>query len=177
MKDIMNGIGSTDVIMHEFDNGYVLHLCSRKVLLIILVRLTSRDRRSAVRARKTLSGKTPVTDTLEEIDKTIQLIKRHRKQRHAKLREMTQDGDQGKRASVNPDHRVCPVCLQTISGDQDVMEAHVDSCLAHQTSVTQEENERASQEDAWEDIQVDGETRVRMTDSANLRGQFLSPLG
>jgi hypothetical protein len=31
VKDIMNGIGSTEVIMHEFDNGYVLHLCSRKV--------------------------------------------------------------------------------------------------------------------------------------------------
>jgi hypothetical protein len=169
---------------HRFNGGHHagkrgsvrdLHLRMR-ILLTNSIRSSSRDRRSAVRARKSLSSKTcpsAVADTLEQIDKTIQLIKRHRKQRHVKLRDLTRDEDQGGKnwASVDADQMVCPVCSQTVRGDQDVMETHVDTCLAHQTSRAQEENEGASQEDTLEDVEVDGETRVRMTDSVNFRGE------
>jgi hypothetical protein len=52
---------------------------------------------------------------------------------------------------------VCPVCSTIVRGDEDVVDAHVDACLAH-ASRTQEEvrqrelqHQRAMEEDVWED--------------------------
>jgi len=85
---------------------------------------------------------------------------------------MTRDEDQGVGGAHwagDRDQMVCPVCSQTIGGDENVIEAHVDTCLAHQAST--EENE-AGQGDAWEDIVVDGEMRLRMADSDSFRSEF-----
>jgi hypothetical protein len=51
---------------------------------------------------------------------------------------------------------VCPVCLATVRGDQDVVDAHVDSCLANESRRTEEARMRelslqAMEEDVWED--------------------------
>jgi len=113
-------------------------------------------------------------DTLEQTSKAIHIIKRHRKQRHVRLREMTRDDDdENTRSPWTANGRgeiSCPVCLQTVGGDQDVMEAHVDACLAHQHLRANQESQGASQEDTWEDIDVEGETRLRITNGTNLRG-------
>lgn len=69
-------------------------------------------------------------DILEETSKAIQIIKRHRKRRHAKLRDMTREDEEGRTKVVQSSGIVCPVCAQAVPGDQDVVEAHVDSCLA-----------------------------------------------
>lgn len=68
--------------------------------------------------------------------KTINSIKRRRKARHMALRDVTRDEDdlpvvgKGKgRATTTAEQ--CPVCLQDVDGDPDVIEAHVDACLAH----------------------------------------------
>jgi hypothetical protein len=57
-----------------------------------------------------------------------------------------------------------------------VVEAHIDACLAHESLRLIQENERANQEDAWEDIDV-GDSVV-IGSSANLRGSlsFLGPI-
>jgi hypothetical protein len=56
-------------------------------------------------------------------------------------------------------------------GDRDVVEAHVDSCLAHEGRL--EEERRVAEEDV--DISIDGDgdgnMRLRATDGANLRGR------
>jgi hypothetical protein len=105
-------------------------------------------------------------DTLERCSKTIQIIKRHRKQRHLKMREMTRDDNDENRVAWTGTGRetVCPVCLQTVRGDQDVMEAHVDACLAHESSRV---NEGASQGDA---TGTGSETNLGVTDPEHLRG-------
>jgi hypothetical protein len=68
--------------------------------------------------------------------KTIGSIKRRRKARHMALRDVTRDEDdlpvvgKGKgRATTTAEQ--CPVCLQDVDGDPDVIAAHVDACLAH----------------------------------------------
>lgn len=52
---------------------------------------------------------------------------------------------------------VCPVCLTTVAGDEDVLDAHVDACLAGENRRMDEERERREmlrrEEDReeWED--------------------------
>lgn len=68
--------------------------------------------------------------------KTLSSIKRRRKARYMALRDVTRDEDdlsivgKGKgRATTTAEQ--CPVCLQDVDGDLDVVAAHIDACLAH----------------------------------------------
>ena len=68
--------------------------------------------------------------------KTLSSIKRRRKARNMALRVVTRDEDdvpvarKGKgRARAIAEQ--CPVCMQVIEGDPDIIAAHVDACLAH----------------------------------------------
>ena len=89
---------------------------------------------------------------MEQAAKVIQTIKRHRKQRHSRLRDLTRDLDDeattalesgssrdafGRR--VNNEQLECPVCMKAVHGDDDVLEAHIDSCLAEQARRTEVE--------------------------------------
>ena len=68
---------------------------------------------------------------------------------------------------------MCPVCLKIVPGDPDVVEAHVDACIAHEARLQEEreELERLQREATpWEEVDVDGETRIRVTEGASLRG-------
>ncbi|TCD69222.1 hypothetical protein EIP91_008325 [Steccherinum ochraceum] len=170
VEEILHSVGSTEVLEEaEPDDGF-----------------TARTRRSALKARKSMSsgssrGKIlsePGSATPEVVEATLRTLKRHRKQRHAKLRDMTREDDEEHLLAGGPGvGTVCPVCLKTIQGDTDVVEAHVDSCLAHEARL-QEEREREEQErqrgggagDGWEEIEVDGEVRLRVTNGATLRG-------
>ncbi|KAM6496093.1 hypothetical protein JOM56_008799 [Amanita muscaria] len=99
-------------------------------------------RRSALKARKSFRSHT--TDTIEQATKIIQTIKRHRKQRHTRLRDLTRDIDDEPTASrpgssrdpfasgSSTERMECPVCINIIQGDTDVLEAHIDACLADQ---------------------------------------------
>ena len=143
-------------------------------------RSSSRDRRSAARARRSLSSlnqRVGLGDTLSLSSKTIQVVRRHRKQRHTRLRELTRDEEDEGTSHAGFAGRdgapVCPVCLRRVPGDQDMVEAHIDACLAHESlRVAQEESERASQEDALEDIDIGGDS-VLLGDPANLRGALI----
>lgn len=55
---------------------------------------------------------------------------------------------------------VCPVCLETVFGDPEVTEAHVDACLVHVTSRPHEQTE----------VGIGGPSRTRATDCVNLAG-------
>ena len=123
--------------------------------------------------------------TLEVIDKGLRSIKRHRKQRHAKLREMTREdedggglsgyrGGRGRWAGSGEGGTLCPVCMKMVPGDLDVVEAHVDACLAHEARIQsqreQQEQERHRAEAVWEEVDVDDDVQLRATDGASLRG-------
>jgi hypothetical protein len=120
-------------------------------------------------------------DTFALSGKTIQVVRRHRKQRYTRLRELTRDEEDESNGSAGfvrlEGAPICPVCSQQVAGDQDVVEAHIDGCLAHESLRLDRENERANQEDTWEDIDVDGDS-VIIGSSANLRGSlsFLGPI-
>ncbi|KAH9967024.1 hypothetical protein BGW80DRAFT_1438288 [Lactifluus volemus] len=68
--------------------------------------------------------------------KTLSAIKRRRKARHLALRAATRDEDdipvagKGKGRAIAAVQQ-CPVCMQGIEGDPDVITAHIDACLAH----------------------------------------------
>lgn len=125
---------------------------------------------------------TPDNATMELIDKSLRLIKRHRKQRHAKLRDMSNEdedtgglsgfhGGRGRWAGTG-EGTMCPVCLKMVPGDPDVVEAHVDACLAHESRLQEEreEQERLRAESPWEEIDVDGDVHIRVMDGVSLRG-------
>ncbi len=185
VEEIIRSIGSTEVLEQaEPEDGW-----------------TVRTRRSALKARKSMglqqhnasSSKQLSSSseaTLEVIDKALKTIKRHRKQRNVKLREMTKDdeditglsgyrGGSGRWAGRSDgEGTVCPVCIKVVQGDPDVVEAHVDACLAHQVMLQdareREERERRAREDqeqdSWGEIDVDGDVRISVTDGATFRG-------
>ncbi|PSR93784.1 hypothetical protein PHLCEN_2v4679 [Hermanssonia centrifuga] len=176
LDEIMRSIGSMEVLeMAEPDDG-----------------LTARTRRSAVQARKNMQPKSFATGgpsssdtaTLELVDKSLRLIKRRRKQRHAKLRDMTrEDEDSGGlsgfrggrgRWTGSSEGTLCPVCMKIVPGDPDVVEAHVDACLAHgarmQGERDREQRERQRDESPWEEVDVESEVQLRATDGVSFRG-------
>ncbi|KAG6861559.1 hypothetical protein C0995_014855 [Termitomyces sp. Mi166 len=116
-----------------------------------------RSARSSQKARKPGNA-----GTTQEAEKTIQAIKRHRKQRHSQFRELGREDERGKESLSQAEEIVCPVCLVTVRGDQDVLDAHVDACLANESRRLEEERLRALEEQAtgdevWEEsFNVDG---------------------
>lgn len=117
-------------------------------------------RRSAAKARRHLSQMhaPPRPSTLMASQKTIQQIQRRRKQRNTLLRAVTRDEDINTPSGGTGRETVCPVCLIVVRGDGDVVEAHVDACLAH--AMTQADADA-------EDEEEDG-TPIRATDDVNL---------
>ncbi|KZT71476.1 hypothetical protein DAEQUDRAFT_744178 [Daedalea quercina L-15889] len=172
VDEIIHQIGSAEVLADaEPDEG-----------------MTSRSRRSAVKARKSLSSRPSGQNlastselTLDQITKTVRTIRNHRKQRHAKLRELTREEDEtqwwggrhGSRRGESEEGTVCPVCGRVVAGDTDVVEAHVDSCLAHTSSLEQDTAHRSTPEGEDDDLQVDidGEGLVEsVTAGVSFRG-------
>ncbi|KAK7695794.1 hypothetical protein QCA50_000432 [Cerrena zonata] len=169
VNEIIQSIGSTEVLGEaEPDDG-----------------ITARARRSALKAKKSITRGAPTPRaklkssaqeaTTEIVDSTLRLLKRHRKQRHVKLREMTREDDEadGRWALNQGSGTACPVCLKLIPGDADVVEAHVDACLAHEARL-QEEREREERErdrlEMEQDVDIDGDVRIRVTDGVNFQG-------
>jgi hypothetical protein len=109
---------------------------------------STRTRRSAIKARKSIVSR---RDSVEQTDKTIQAIKRHRKQRHAKLKEMAKEDEEGN--SIRGERMnaftgrviICPICSTTVRGDGDVVDAHVDACLADESRRQDEVRQRELQ--------------------------------
>lgn len=139
------------------------------------------SRRSALKARKSLSqNASNASSTTVQTNKIIQIIKRNRKQRHAKLREMTREDEDGFSHVAGGTRSgrgeiVCPVCLANVAGDEDVLDAHVDACLAGETRRLEEEKERElarirqeEEEELWEEPIGDVVGHV-----GNVRGIFL----
>jgi hypothetical protein len=166
VQDIIKSIGSTNVLQGEddFEEGYALiHL--PKLLLTVTRSSTllsrSSSRRSALKARKSFQQNASPATSMAQTAKTIQVIKRNRKQRHAKLREMTKDEETGQEfRRISRAEITCPVCLMAVSGDEDVQHAHVDACLANEARRMDDqrlqEEQRLSlrqeeEEDVWDD--------------------------
>lgn len=119
--------------------------------------------------------------TLEVVDKSLRMIKKHRKQRHAKLREMTREEEDGGglsgfrggrgRWAGSGQGTLCPVCLKMVPGDPDVVEAHVDACLAHEARMQSERERlelgRRQEEEVWEEVDVEDDIQLRATDGAS----------
>ncbi|EIN10507.1 hypothetical protein PUNSTDRAFT_142505 [Punctularia strigosozonata HHB-11173 SS5] len=143
----------------------------------------SAPRRSAVKARQVMSNRSALAVSLQQTDKTINAIKRNRKTRHAKLREMTREDEElltlyraGR--DIGGGQGVCPVCSAVVRGDTDVIEAHVDSCLAYEAKLI-EERKRLEQEqqalevdvDGWDEGEdAEGEGRIHIAGPNGLRG-------
>jgi len=130
---------------------------------------SSRIRRSAIKARKSITTTRNALDSMEQSHKTIESVKRRRKKRHTKLKEMLKEEDEGLTGRnswlrrFTGEEMTCPVCSATVRGDRDVLDAHVDACLAHQSqlmeSARQQElsQQRALEEtELWEDADENG---------------------
>ncbi|KAG9317347.1 hypothetical protein JVU11DRAFT_1546 [Chiua virens] len=193
VEDIIRHIGDTEALVDDLEEGP-----------------SASKRRSALKARQSLTALQPLprirasssalstillantTTTAAAIEHTIGYITRRRKARHARLKELAkEDATWFGHAAGNVDPEgegiLCPVCSQRVRGDRDVVEAHVDACLAHDSRRAQVEREREravglvlSNEDADVDVDVDvdagwdaedrGSVRTRVITNANLRG-------
>ncbi|KAG2349169.1 hypothetical protein BDR05DRAFT_956553 [Suillus weaverae] len=130
----------------------------------------NRARRSALKARKSLTTSIPSSSTSPSaINKTIQIITRRRKARHLRLKELAKELETESWIMEVEGGTSCPVCAQVIRGDRDVVEAHVDACLAHESARL----ERERLQDEEEDLDIrggGGSVRTRVITSASLRG-------
>ncbi|KAK0230403.1 hypothetical protein IW262DRAFT_1488781 [Armillaria fumosa] len=140
VEKIVQSVGSTDILAAEFEEGSSTSYSRRK---------------SAIRAERSFQTRDAAN---EQTTKTLQSIKRNRKRRHAELKEMTRDEEGYSHARTQfCGEIVCPVCLTTVTGDDDVLDAHVDACLAGESRRMDEERERREmlrreeEEEEWED--------------------------
>ncbi|KAI0677311.1 hypothetical protein C8Q78DRAFT_1065889 [Trametes maxima] len=158
LEEIVRCIGSTEVLGEaEPDDG-----------------LSARSRRSALKARQTMKpGSSSASEaSIEDINKTIRLLKRHRKQRHQTLRELTREdedtewwGGRHRGGTGEGEVTACPVCGNMILGDMDVVEAHVDSCLAYAKLTNEAEGSRRDRRESADvagefDVDVEGEGMI-----------------
>ena len=164
MEEVIRKVGSSDITYDEMDDGYISNSLSTHILIlksyIIRPGSSSHVRRSALKAKKSLTTRN-IYDSVEQSGKTIQAVKRRRKQRHSKLKEMAREEEEGSSKdswsrSFTGETIVCPVCLATVRGDQDVVDAHVDSCLANESRRMEEVRTREfhhlqAMEEVWED--------------------------
>ncbi|KAG1755424.1 hypothetical protein EDB19DRAFT_1625168, partial [Suillus lakei] len=131
---------------------------------------SNRVRRSALKARKSLTTSILSSSTSPSaIGKTIQTITRRRKARHLRLKELAKEHEAESWIMEAEGETSCPVCAQVVRGDRDVVEAHVDACLAHQSARL----EREWLQDEEDDLDVGGgggSVRTRVVTSASLRG-------
>ncbi|XP_006456798.1 hypothetical protein AGABI2DRAFT_78651, partial [Agaricus bisporus var. bisporus H97] len=118
----------------------------------------ARSRRSAIKALKAFTTSSPFSATNEQVIKTIQTIQKHRKQRHARFKEMAREDDEGylrsnwaRRNRTMNDEVICPICSRGVRGDQDVVDAHIDSCLADEARRSEEERVRRAAQEGQED--------------------------
>ncbi|KAG2156318.1 hypothetical protein DEU56DRAFT_897322 [Suillus clintonianus] len=133
---------------------------------------SNRARRSALKARKFFTTSIPSSSTSPSaIDKTIQIITRRRKARHVRLKELAKEHEAESWILEVEGGTSCPVCAQVVRGDRDVIEAHVDACLVHES--TRLERERLHDEE--EDLDIGGgggSVRTRVINSASLRANY-----
>ena len=170
-EEIIKAVGSSEVYGDSVDGYDFYPSCVNDSILTPCRIQFSRARRSAARAQKSFSqsnfghGSTS-QDATARTEKMIKTVKRRRKQRFHRLREMIQGYD-----DTHEDGRscgseiVCPVCLETVFGDPDVTEAHVDACLVHAIPSAHEQTE----------IGIGEPSRARVTDGANLSG-LINPI-
>lgn len=133
-------------------------------------RPSNRVRRSALKARKSLTASTPSSSTSPSaIGKTIQIITRRRKARHVRLKELAKEDETESWIIETGGGTSCPICAQLVRGDRDVIEAHVDACLAHENTRLER---RRLQEEEFGVGGGGGSIRTRVITSASLRGQY-----
>ena len=168
VEEVIRKVGSSDITYDELDDRYIPSpLFHIDILKSYIFRPGSSSyvRRSALKAKKSLTTRN-IYDSVEQSGKTIQAVKRRRKQRHSKLKEMAREEEEGSSKdswsrSFTGETIVCPVCLATVRGDQDVVDAHVDSCLANESRRMEEARTRefrhleAMEEEGREDGEED----------------------
>jgi hypothetical protein len=179
VESILEHIGDLDVWADPF-MGYTGIGCASFALVLSPTNLQWPARRPASRRRVT--ARRHPHPHIDHTAKMIRDVQRHRKARHALLRDATRDGDDDPpRASKARTFELCPVCQQRVPGDPDVINAHVDACLAHaarqESSRSEAERQQEAstpdedvdvdvdddEEDPWEDITApDGTSRLRM---------------
>ena len=112
-------------------------------------------------------------DLLAKVSKTLKMVQRHRRERHVKLRELSKADLENDEGVLGAERRKCPVCETVVCGDADVVEAHVDACLAHAVT-TASSNGVDLDADGLEEYEVGGETRIRIARSVDFRGAHLA---
>ena len=118
---------------------YVCHLCthSRWIRTVVLEYIFTQSlHRSIARRRVTLQHREGSPAFAARLAKTLSSIKRRRKARNMALRAVTRDEDDAPVAGKGKGRsrataEQCPVCMQDVEGDLDVIAAHVDACLTH----------------------------------------------
>lgn len=123
------------------------------------------------------------TTTPAAIEHTIGYITRRRKARHARLKELAKEEPTWLADNDWETEVACPVCSQPVHGDRDVVDAHVDACLAYENRRAYVEREhqpnglvRGNEVDVdidigtgW-DAEQEGSIRTRVIANASLRG-------
>ncbi|KAI6034492.1 hypothetical protein PISMIDRAFT_672636 [Pisolithus microcarpus 441] len=161
--------------------------------VLVLEVSSNKIRRSALKARQSLTALQPAPRLISSrshhsittpvaVERTIAHITRRRRARQTRLRELARE----EAAYLAREDIGCPVCGQNVRGDRDVVEAHVDACLAYESRRAEIEQRREILQGTQvsEDLEVevdddggpdndgngDGSVRTRVITAASLRG-------
>jgi len=125
-----------------------------------------------VRRRAAAQSRDASAAFASRLTKTISSIKRRRKARNVALRVVTRDEDDDSAAGKGKGRagstvEQCPVCMQDVEGDPDVVAAHVDACLVHaelhQPGSSVDDYVDEGDDDPWEESETpDGVRRLRL---------------
>ena len=153
---------------------------------IVYGRPSSR-RGAAIRARKSMNGNQTAASpagrlsSISEAEKTIKILQRHRRARHAKTREFSKAvlDDLDRRHHEIGTTSQCPICqiqITSVRGGETLAE-HVDRCLA-ETAASEahrlEEMQTSLNHGIGEVYDMNGETRIRLTSLTGFAGDYKS---
>ena len=139
-----------------------------------ILRPSNPKRGAALKANQVLNSRSD--PTIEEAKKFIQQLNRSRKIRFARYKAIIAQDELAEPVSNGGySGDTCPVCFVVVGGDSEVFNAHIDSCIEHESRIQAEKEERRRRElaaenaDPWTDIKVGGEIHLRLNNVDGLR--------
>lgn len=139
-----------------------------------ILRPSNPKRGAALKANQVLNSRSD--PTIEEAKKFIQQLNRSRKIRFARYKAIIAQDELAEPVSNGGySGDTCPVCSVVVGGDSEVFNAHIDSCIEHESRIQAEKEERRRRElaaenaDPWTDINVGGEIHLRLNNVDGLR--------
>lgn len=163
VETIIRAVGETEVVHDERDNRFNDSTPQHD----------TKPRRSAARALRSFRTTHPSNPSSSSaLTKSLAYVSRRRKARYLRLKDLAREDDSDHDSySRLRGHEyeecietTCPVCLTVVRGDEDVVDAHVDACLAYEAARAEQQADEELDVGECEGAYVGNVSSARGTD-------------